>query len=79
MDGDYSSIGLTGIKVNDFSAVLKNMGRLYIKSLGVKGILKMIWYLLKSKSLRKGFVEYNKFFKEHRTYIGYGYFIGRKN
>ena len=51
---------------------------LYIKSLGIKGILKMSWYMLRNKDLRKGMKEYSKFFKDNKDYIGYGYFVGRK-
>ena len=74
----YEKMGLTDITINDFSDKLQNMEMLYIKSLGIKGILKMSWYMLRNKDLRKGMKEYSKFFKDNKDYIGYGYFVGRK-
>lgn len=74
----YAQMGLTDIKINDFSDSLNNMEKLYIKWLGIKGIVKMSRILLVNKSLRKGMLEYNKFFKDAKDYIGYGYFVGRK-
>ncbi|MCJ7432199.1 MAG: class I SAM-dependent methyltransferase [Anaerolineales bacterium] len=74
----YAQMGLTDIKINDFSDSMNNMEKLYIKWLGVRGILKMTWILLINKSLRKGMIEYNKFFKDAKDYIGYGYFVGRR-
>lgn len=74
----YVHMGLTDMKINDFSDKLRNMEMLYIKTLGIKGILKMIWYMLKNKNLRKGMIEYDRFFKDSKDYIGYGYFVGRK-
>jgi len=74
----YIKMGLTIININDFSEKLKNMEKLYIRWLGVKGIIKIIWLLLKDKRLRKGMIAYNKFFKDYEDYIGYGYFVGRK-
>jgi ubiquinone/menaquinone biosynthesis C-methylase UbiE len=74
----YNNMGLTNIKINDFSDKLRNMEMLYIRSLGLNGILKMSWYMLRNRHLRKGMIEYNKFFKECKDYIGYGYFTGQK-
>jgi ubiquinone/menaquinone biosynthesis C-methylase UbiE len=74
----YNKMGLTNIKIHDFSDKLKNMEMLYIKSLGITGILKMSWYILRNRNLRKGMIEYNKFFKDNKDYIGYGYFVGQK-
>lgn len=74
----YKNMGLTDIKINDFSDKLKNLELLYMRSLGVRGIIKMSWYMLRNRDLRKGMVEYNKFFKESKDYIGYGYFVGKK-
>ncbi len=74
----YNKMGLVDMNINDFSDTLKNWEMSYIKMLGIKGILKMIWYMLKNKSLRKGMAEYRKFFKDSKDYIGYGYFVGRK-
>jgi hypothetical protein len=74
----YKKMGLVDIKVNDFSESLKSMGKLYIRWLGIKGIIKIIGILLTNSGIRKGMVEYNKFFKEGKDYIGYGYFVGRK-
>lgn len=74
----YVQMGLTDIKINDFSDSLNNMEKLYVKWLGVKGIVKMLRLLLINKNMRKGMLEYNKFFKDAKDYIGYGYFVGRK-
>jgi arsenite methyltransferase len=74
----YEKIGLTDIKIDDFSESLNNMMSLFVKWLGIKGIVKIMWILLRDKSLRKGIFEYSKFFKEGKDYIGYGYFVGRK-
>jgi ubiquinone/menaquinone biosynthesis C-methylase UbiE len=74
----YNKIGLIDIKIDDFSEKLRNMEMLYIKALGIRGIIKMMWYMLKNKNLRKGMTEYSKFFKDYKDYIGYGYFVGRK-
>lgn len=71
-------MGLLDIKIDDFSDTLRNWEMLYIKMLGIKGIPKMMWYMLKNKSLRKGMAEYSKFFKDSKDFIGYGYFVGRK-
>jgi len=74
----YASQSLVDIKVVDFSDKLKQMEVFYIKALGIGGILKMSYELIKNKSLRKAMAEYNKFFKTYKDYIGYGYFVGRK-
>lgn len=74
----YIKMGLTDIKINNFSDKMQNMEMLYIKTLGITGILKMSWYMLINKSLRRGMIEYNNFFKDSKDYIGYGYFVGRK-
>ena len=74
----YQKMGLTDIKIDDFSDKLENMEKLYIKWLGFRGIIKIMWHLLKSRTLRKGMIEYYKFFKDYKDFIGYGYFVGRK-
>ncbi len=74
----FAEMGLTEIRLNDFSDKLRNMTTLYIKALGVMGILKISWRMLKNKSLRKAMLEYDKFFNNNKEYIGYGYFVGRK-
>ena len=70
--------GLSDIKMNDFSARLDNMKKYYMSAMGLKGILKMMSVLLKNRKLRKSMAVYDRFFKENRGYIGYGYFVGRK-
>lgn len=74
----YKELGLSDIRIVDFSDKLRNMEWFYMKMLGVSGIMKMCWQLMKNKGLRKGMNEYNEFFKQHKDYIGYGYFVGRK-
>jgi ubiquinone/menaquinone biosynthesis C-methylase UbiE len=75
----YNEMGLTDLKINDFSYTLNNMEKLYIKWLGIRGIVKMIRILLVDQGLRKSMVEYNRFFKDTKDFIGYGYFVGRKS
>ena len=72
----YVKMGLTDIKINDFSDKMRNLGML--KTLGITAILKMTCYMLINKNLRTSVIEYNKFFKDSKEYIGYGYFVGRK-
>jgi ubiquinone/menaquinone biosynthesis C-methylase UbiE len=74
----YKEMGLTEIIINDFSDKLRNLEMVYIKTLGIKGIIIMILHMLRKKSLRKGIMEYYKFFKDNKDYIGYGYFVGKK-
>lgn len=74
----FESVGMIDVKVDDFSDTLNDMGKNYMKWLGIKGIAKILWRTLRDRALMRGMIEYERFFKEGKDFIGYGYFVGRK-
>ena len=70
--------GLELVKVDDFSKRLTNMRRVFVKELGIGGMAKMAWKLLRQPDVAKGMMEYDRIFKEGEGIFGYGYFVARK-
>jgi SAM-dependent methyltransferase len=74
----FGHVGLQQVIANDFSHKLANYEMSYVRALGLGGIAKMLWLLAKNPRLRKGMVEYSRFFSRYREFIGYGYLVGSK-
>ncbi|MFQ6128935.1 MAG: hypothetical protein ACE5QW_08555 [Thermoplasmata archaeon] len=72
-------IGFIDVQTVDFSDMMQNIEQEMKKELGFKGMMKFACKLMIHGNLRRAWKEYERVFKEHKEYIGYGYFIGRKN
>lgn len=70
--------GLEVVKVDDFSEKLGNMRWVTMKELGVVGVAKMAWKLLRQPDVARGMMEWDRIFKEGEGVFGYGYFVARK-
>ncbi|MFQ6107121.1 MAG: class I SAM-dependent methyltransferase [Thermoplasmata archaeon] len=70
--------GFIDIETVDFSDTMQDIEKEMRRELGLKGMLKFAGKLMMHGDLRRAWREYERVFREHREYIGYGYFIGRK-
>lgn len=71
-------IGFIDVQTVDFSDRMQDMEQEMKKDLGFKGMMKIASKLMIHEDLRRAWKEYERVFKEHKEYIGYGYLIGRK-
>ena len=74
----YESIGMTDVKVAEFSETVSDMQKSMKKELGISGTIEMIFKLLLRFDILKAMIEYRKIYKDYIDYIGYGYMVGRK-
>lgn len=70
--------GLEVVKVDDFSERLGNIRGAMMKELGIGGMVRMAWKLLRQPAVARGLMEWDRIFKEGKGIIGYGYFVARK-
>lgn len=70
--------GLEVVKVDDFSERISSMRRTFVKELGIIGMARMAWKLLRQPDVASGMIEYDRMFKEGEGIFGYGYFVARK-
>ena len=70
--------GLEVVEVDDFSERLGNMRRVFMKELGIVGVTRMAWKLLRHPDVAKGMMEWDRIFREGERIFGYGYFVARK-
>jgi arsenite methyltransferase len=70
--------GLEVLKVDDFSERLGNIQWTMMKELGIAGIAKMAWKLLRQPSVARGLMDWERLFDQGKGIIGYGFIVGRK-
>ena len=75
----FEKLGLVEVRAVDFSDEISDIGKTFMKELGLKGMIKIAYKLLLCSDIRKTMSEYMKIFKEYKDYIGYGYIVGRKS
>ena len=74
----FERIGLVDVVTVDFSDEIRDIGKAFMRELGVKGVVRMACKLLVSPRLIRTMMEYMEIFRRYRDYIGYGYIVGRK-
>jgi arsenite methyltransferase len=70
--------GLEVLQVDDFSDRLGNLEWMMMKELGIVGMGKMAWKLLRQPSVAKGLMDWERLFEQGKGIIGYGFIVGRK-
>ena len=74
----FEYYGLEVIKIDDFSDLLGDLSKAMKKELGLWGIIKMMWRLLRQPDLRRTMKEYEKIFEEGAGIFGYAYLVGTR-
>jgi hypothetical protein len=64
--------------MDDFSERLGNVHWAMVKELGIAGMVRLIWGLLRQPAVARRLMEWDEVFKEGKGIIGYGYFVARK-
>jgi cyclopropane fatty-acyl-phospholipid synthase-like methyltransferase len=77
-EGFLRNQGLEVVKVDDFSKRLANMRRVFVKELGIVGMARMAWKLLRQPDIARGMMAWDQVFKQGEGVFGYGYFVARK-
>ncbi len=74
----FKEMGLVGVKAVDFTDEIPDIGKTFIRELGLRGMAKMACKLLLRPDILRAMWEYMGIFREYKDYIGYGYIVGRK-
>jgi ubiquinone/menaquinone biosynthesis C-methylase UbiE len=74
----FESQGLRVVGVDDFSALLADLGRETTRELGLRGSARLLWRLLLRRDLRRAMREYARIFKEGEGIFGYAYLVGER-
>ncbi len=76
--GFFEKLGLVNIIAVDFTDEIPDMGRAFVKELGVVGLTKFLCKLVLRPDVLKAMLEYMEIFRKYKDYIGYCYVIGQK-